>query len=365
MHTTYRRLAHLIIDRYLSKEILQPFGAGLGMLVLVFIGYSASLQLGAAASGAMDLATAVKLVLLNTLITLEILMPSALFFSVLAAISRMHRDAEMNALYAAGVSRLRIMESVFKLAIIMALVTGFISIEARPWAYRESYRLESQAAAEFDLKKMATGEFVNMEGSDYVFIARGLDLERGLHRQVFLQKEHPKHKRTEVIIAESAALPDLNPGAATVAEFYNGYNYLFDNQSKRDVTVEFKRMTVHLENNELQEKYRRKAESTELLAGSAAPKDIAEYQWRMSTPLATLLLALAAVPLGRSEPREPRFRSFFVAIAIYVLIFVLASITRTWIEQERIPALPGLWGTYGLTAVLLLVLINPPRILRR
>lgn len=355
----------MIIDRYLSKEILRPFCGGLGMLVLVFIGYSAAQQLGRAASGAMHLDTAIKLVLLNTLVTLEILMPSALFFSVLAAISRMHRDAEMNAFYAAGISRARILESVGKLAIILALVTGFISIEGRPWAYRESYRLEAQAAAEFDLKKMATGEFVNMEGSDYTFIARGLDLEQGLHKQVFLQKEHPKHKRTEVIVAETAALPNLNPGSATVAEFYNGYNYLLDNRAKRDVTVEFKHMTVYLGNTALQEKYRRKAEATDLLAGSTAPKDVAEYQWRMSTPLATVLLALVAVPLGRSEPRESRFRSFFIAIAIYVIIFALASITRTWIEQGRIATFPGLWGTYGLVFLLLLVLVNPPRLRRK
>ena len=44
---------------------------------------------------------------LNTLVTLEILLPSAFFFSVLAAIGRLYRDSEMSALYAAGVSRAR------------------------------------------------------------------------------------------------------------------------------------------------------------------------------------------------------------------------------------------------------------------
>lgn len=360
-----REKNRLIIDGYLSKEILRPFCGGLGLLALIFTGYSAALQLGEAAQGALGLVPAVKLVLLNTLVTLEILMPSALFFSVLAALSRMHRDSEMNALYAAGISQARIMESVLKLALVMALITGFISMQARPWAYRESYRLESQAAAEFDLKKMATGQFVNMEGSDYIFIARGLDLEQGLHKKVFLQKEHPKQKRTEIIIAEAAAMPVLNPGSATKAEFYNGYNYLLDNRQRRDVTVEFKRMTIHLEESTLQEKYRRKAESTRKLALSESPKDIAEYQWRISTPLATILLALVAVPLGRSEPREPRFRRFFIALSVYLAIFTLASITRTWIEQERLAAFPGLWGAYGLIGLLLLVLLKAPRLARR
>ena len=167
----------LIIDRYISKEILRPFLGGLGLLVLVFIGYSAAKQLTLAAQGQMNMATAFQLILLNTLITLEILVPSAFFFSVLAAIGRLYRDAEMNALYAAGISRGRVLESVFKLSVLVAIVTGYISIEGRPWAFRESYRLEAEAAARFDLKKMATGEFVTMQGSKYIFIADEIDLE--------------------------------------------------------------------------------------------------------------------------------------------------------------------------------------------
>ena len=124
----------MIIDRYISSEVLRPFVGGLGLLVLIFIGYSATIQLNLAAQGQMDIWSALKLILLNTLITLEVLMPSALFFSVLAAVGRLYRDAEMNALYAAGISRARILEAVFKLAAIVAILTRIISIVGRPWA---------------------------------------------------------------------------------------------------------------------------------------------------------------------------------------------------------------------------------------
>jgi lipopolysaccharide export system permease protein len=355
----------LIIDRYISWEIIRPFCTGLGLLVLVFIGYSSAKQLGLAASGQLDMQTAFQLVGLNTLVTLEILMPSALFFSVLAAVGRLYRDAEMNALYAAGISRLRILESVLKLALVVAVITGIISIVGRPWAYRESYRLEAQAAAEFDLKKMATGEFVTMEGSDYIFIADDIDLEQGLHKGVFLQKDHSEGTRTEIIVAESASLPTLNPGQTLSAEFYNGHNYLLDNQARKDISVSFKRMRVQLSNTEAQEQYRRKAETTENLSLSVEPKDIAEYQWRLTTPLATVLLALIAVPLARSAPREPRFRSFFVALGVYIGIFSMTSVMRTWIEQGTLPAFPGLWTAYIVTCVLLVILVNPPRLRRQ
>ncbi len=144
----------MIIDRHISREIIRPFCTGLGLLVLIFIGFSAARQLTLAASGQLDMLTALKLVSLNTLITLEILLPSAFFFSVLSAIGRLYRDSEMSALYAAGVSRARILQAVLKLALVIALTTGLMSTLGRPWAFRPSHASESQAAAQFDLKQM-------------------------------------------------------------------------------------------------------------------------------------------------------------------------------------------------------------------
>jgi len=354
----------LIIDRHITSEILRPFCLGLGLLVLVFVGFSAARQLSLAVDGKMDIFTAFKLVGLNTLITLEILLPSAFFFSVLAAIGRLYRDSEMNAFYAAGVSRARILVAVLKLAVVVAVITGTLSVLGRPWAYRTSYALESQAAAEFDLKKMSANEFVNMDGSDYTFIAGDIDLDRGLHKDVFLQKNYEKQGRSDIIVAETAAMPTLNPGQATQATFYNGYNYILDNRSSQDMTVQFKELVVHLPNEEAQAKYRRKAETTRNLALSQQPKDVAEYQWRISTPLGTVLLALIAVPLARSAPRESRFRSMSTAIVAYIVLFALVSVLRTFIEQGRLGAFPGLWAAYAIQALVLMLLVTQPRMKR-
>lgn len=355
----------MIIDRHISREIIRPFCTGLGLLVLIFVGFSAARQLTFAASGQLDMLTAFKLVCLNTLITLEILLPSAFFFSVLAAIGRLYRDSEMSALYAAGVSRARILESVLKLALVIAVITGLMSTLARPWAFRTSYALESQAAAQFDLKQMSADEFVMMDGSDYTFIAQDIDLERGLHEGVFLQKDYDAEARSEIIIAESAAMPALNPGQAAQATFYNGYNYLLDNSGRKDVTLKFKELVVQLPNEEAQEKYRRKAETTLNLSQSSNPKDVAEYQWRISTPLATILLALIAVPLARSAPRESRLRNVSIALLAYIALFSMVSVLRTFMEQGTLGAIPGLWTAYALQAGLLAVLVTFPRMKRR
>jgi lipopolysaccharide export system permease protein len=355
----------LIIDRHIIREILRPFVLGLGLLVLVFIGYAAAQKLTLAAAGQLGMATAFKLIGLNTLITLEVLLPSALFFSALAAIGGLYRDSEMVSLYAAGVSRARVLYAVFKLALVVALITGVISTVGRPWAYRQSYALEAQAAADFNLKQLATGEFLDIADTGYVFYAGDVDRERGLHQQVFLRKEHRKQGRTELIVARAASLPLLDPGRPMQVDFYDGYNYLLDTRQGQDVTFAFNHLVVRLPVHKRVETYRRKAETTATLAASTRPKDIAEFQWRVSTPLATVLLALIAVPLARSAPRQSRFRNFFLAIMVYIGLFSVTSVLRTAIEQERLGPVPGLWTTYVVAAVLLVWLVRSPRMRSR
>ena len=146
---------------------------------------------------------------------------------------------------------------------------------------------------------------------------------------------------------------------------YNGYNYLLDIAGRKDITLKFNELVVELPNEEAQAKYRRKAETTLNLSRSSNPKDIAEYQWRMSTPLATILLALIAVPLARSAPRESRFRNVSIALLAYITLFSMVSVLRTLIEQGTLGAIPGLWTAYALQAGLLAVLVARPRMKRQ
>ena len=78
-----------------------------------------------------------------------------------------------------------------------------------------------------------------------------------------------------------------------------------------------------------------------------------------------MLLALIAVPLARSAPRESRFRNFFIALGVYISLYIMISVLRTWIEQGKLGALPGLWTAYAIEALLLVFLVTRPRLKRR
>jgi lipopolysaccharide export system permease protein len=166
----------------------------------------------------------------------------------------------------------------------------------------------------------------------------------------------------QVIYAREAYMPPVQLGEARSFEFRDGYSYSLDPGGSQDTTVKFGQLSIPIPGIEKDTSYRRKAEATMVLARSAATKDVAEYQWRLSTPLATLALALLAVPLSRSTPRQGRHMSFILAIAAYTGLFILTSAARNWVGDGEIPPIPGIWWVYGLPLLLFAGLTWAPRL---
>jgi lipopolysaccharide export system permease protein len=88
--------------------------------------------------------------------------------------------------------------------------------------------------------------------------------------------------------------------------------------------------------------------SNQDLADSSSPHAQAELQWRQSTAVSALLLALLAVPLSRTQPRRGRYSKIMLAVVIYALYYNLLGVARTSVEQQ---ASPYLWWAPALLLV--------------
>jgi len=353
----------LILNRHISAEIIKPMFLGIGLLVIVFTGFSFAVKLSQAATGLFPLPIVLKLIGLNSLIAMEVLLPTALYLSIISTLSRFYRDSEITAMNAAGYSEAQLIRTVVKVTLFVAVLVGIVSLFGRPWAYRQSYQIEADAQTEFDIRKIEPGHFIELQDAKYVLFARDVDQQSGTLHDVFLQSEKGDgtKARVQIIYAGEALLPPVHTGKARNFEFRNGFSYLLDPKSSRDTTLKFKQLIIPIPGIEKDTSYRRKAASTLDLSQSDARRDVAEYQWRLSTPLATLALALLAVPLSRSAPRQGRHTSFIIAIAVYIGLFILTSAARNWVSDGIIPAMPGIWWVYGLPLLLFAVLIWAPR----
>lgn len=350
------------LSRYITAEIIKPMFLGITLLVTVFTGYSLAVKLSQAAEGEVPLSIVARLIGLNSIIAMEVLLPTALYLSIIATLSRFYRDSEMVAMRASGFGEFRVIRSIVLLSVLVSVVVGVISLYARPWAYRQSYQIEAEARAEFDIRKIEPGRFIELQSSKYVLFARDIDRGKGRLKEVFLQSD--KGDKLQVTYAREALLPPVRAGEQRNFVFHDGYSYLLDQLGSKDTTLKFREMIVPIPEVTEDVSYRRKAEPTASLATSQASKDIAEFQWRTSTPFATLVLALVAVPLSRSTPRQSRYYSFVVAILVYVGLFILTSAARNWVADGRIPSFPGIWWVYTLPLLLFAGLMGVPALNR-
>jgi lipopolysaccharide export system permease protein len=99
------------------------------------------------------------------------------------------------------------------------------------------------------------------------------------------------------------------------------------------------------------------AKPTGELLRSVALADRAELHWRLSLPLSLIVLALLAVPLSRSSPREGRYGRLGIALFVYLIYTNLLSIGRFWIERGVVNEAAGMWWVHAVVGLLGLLLL--------
>ncbi|NNF95809.1 MAG: LptF/LptG family permease, partial [Halobacteria archaeon] len=84
---------------------------------------------------------------------------------------------------------------------------------------------------------------------------------------------------------------------------------------------------------------------------------ITELQWRISSAISCIVLALLAVPLSRSSHRQSRYTRLAMAIVLYMVLSNLLSVARTWLQEGQVSPWIGLWWVHILAVLFAIALI--------
>jgi lipopolysaccharide export system permease protein len=358
------KIYNRIIDRYVIHETTKPLIAISSLLVVLFASYVSAHLLTQAADGLLPYHTVAKLIFLKTLISTEDLIPVSLYLAVVIGLGRLYSDNEMTAFFASGISEVRILGSVVRQALLVALLVGSLSLFVRPWAYQQSYSLTDEAAAEFSLDKMVANRFYTGQTGDEVIFSEQIDHHAGQMSNVFFSRRQ-KENITLVIYAQYAFEPLGAPGKPRTLVFLNGRGYMLDRKGTRDLVIRFNRMNIELDDTRGSSVNPSKMTTTGRLVGSDDPLAIAEFQWRVFRPLSTVLLGMLGVPLSRARPRQGRFTQAAVAVMVYAVYYNLCVIAEAWVRDGTVGPIPGLWWPDALLAILLLALFVGPSVSQR
>jgi lipopolysaccharide export system permease protein len=346
----------MIIDRYIIREISKPMIVIIAVLVAVFASYSAAQYLADAVSGLLPPSAVLLMLLLRVTIALEVLLPTTLYLSVVIALGRMHRDSEMIALSSCGVGTSRVLKSVFYFALAIAILVAGLSIYVRPWAFKKIYQQQAYVKSDFDISQMEAGNFYEIKSARLVIFAEKVDHKADRAEGVFIRSQDGQS--LQVIFAKQVYQRTEAVHGSRVLLLRDGYLYEFTRSGEAGKITQFQRVTYLLSPKEsIPLEYKRKAASTGHLAHSDRLEDIAELQWRLSTPLSTLLLALLGVPLSRTTSRQGKYIKVVAAVLIFAVYYNITIVAKNWIEKGVLNTVPGILWVQVLLAGLILVLL--------
>lgn len=337
----------VILQRYLLREILAAFGAVYLLLLLIFVSRSLVDYLAKAAAGRMPVDIILHLLGLLVLSAMILLVPLCLFVAVMLALGRMQRDGELIAMTGAGLSRRYFHGSVARVAAAFAAVMAVFALYASPWAEREMKQLEARAKEESDLTGIAPGRFKEFSEGDRVLFVKELSEDRTEMREVFLQVR--ERGNLGVLAADGASLMTEDVTSNRFVVFTEGSRYE-GTPGKADYQItQYDRFGVRLDREDREQSVgNTRAMTTSELLTENTPQNLAELQWRISTPISTFLLAVFAVVLTQTATRNGRYGSLLIAVLVYFTYSNTLGIARSMVKRGDLPGYLGLWWVHLL-----------------
>ena len=340
-----------LIDRYIIKELIDPFIFGLLSFTLIL---SASMVLfeltRAVVLYGMPIFSALKLFVFRLPSVVVYIFPMATLLATLLGFSRLSKDSEIIAFKASGISLVRIMVPVVVLGFIISIVTLL---------FYEIVVPESNLAAKNIMLEVQTKRAPRIE--ENIFIP---EMEGGTLKRVFYARrlkgdvmegvivsEFQDGRLSQIINAQSAQwIKDHNQWS-----FKKGTIYLLSEAGEYQHLIKFEQQNVAI-----------KYSPSELSTGDKSPDDMNVSQLRnyitikekmgvkvtdfkiqlnmkMSIPFACLVFALLGAPLGISPRRVSSSIGLGMSIIVIFIYYVLMFTSMAFGELEWVSPPVAAW----------------------
>ncbi|MBS0575339.1 MAG: LPS export ABC transporter permease LptF [Proteobacteria bacterium] len=330
----------LTIDRYLLRELAATVAATTTVLLFVALGAVVADLMQEIALGKVPVALGLSQLGLRMLRWLPMVLPLGVFLGLLLGIGRLYRDSEMAVLTASGRSPRDLLRPLAWVAVPLAALVAACSLWIGPWAQHTSRSMIAAANRSLLIAGLEAGRFRSLPSGDGVLYVTELSTDGSKMKNVFIQSD--KKGRMSVITAKRGEL--FVDGGERYLRLLDGMRVDGVPGQKDYRVLRYQRSEIRLPADA--------AANTQQDASSASTGDLlgsdkrdarAELNWRIATPIAVLLLALLALPLARSEPRQPRYDLLLLALALYVTYTSLMLVGRSYLVAGKIHGWLGLW----------------------
>lgn len=334
----------LLIERHLLRQFAESVAAVTIILLLVTLGALFVDLLSEIAKGKVPAGLLLSQLGLRSIRFLTLVLPLALFLGLLLSIGRMYAESEMAVLSSVGLGPQRLWRPLVLVSLPIVLVVGIASLWLAPLSAQRAKEMIEVANRSFLIAGLEPGRFVELPGKAGVLYVTELSLDGTRFKQLFVQRE--KDGRLDIITAHEGSLK-LVGETERYLRLSDGFRVEGALGSR-----EFRMM--RFQNNDVRVPDREKADTADDLSsrplgellGNRQPLARAELHWRFAMPLFVVILALFAMPLARSEPRQPQYGLILFSLLVYLVGMMLLLLGTGLIGNGRLPAWLGLWWVH-------------------
>ncbi|NIL93387.1 MAG: LPS export ABC transporter permease LptF [Woeseiaceae bacterium] len=346
-----------ILDRYIFREIAWTWLGVTMVLLLILLTNQFARILGDVAKGRLPKEAAIDVIGLSAAQYLTIIIPIGLFLAVMMALGRLYRDSEMPAMMACRVGPWGIYRPLLWLLLPLAGIVAWLSVDLGPRALQTVERIGAEARREADLASIEPGRFTEVGPDDAVVYGERVR-EDGSMENVFLQRRIADGV-VEVVVAKRGEQVESDNPDVRYLVLHDGRRYEGVPGTSQFRVVEFAEHGIpyRLPSLDPGDPVPR-AMSFLALMRAGGIEHVAEMQWRIGVPLATVILAILAVPLSRTQPRAGRYGRIAIGLLVFIIYLNMLSAAKAWIEQGTLSPLLGLWWVHGAMLLLAAVILG-------
>lgn len=273
--------------------------------------------------------------------------PTALIFGILIALGRMVSDGEITALESTGFSAAQLLPPVLLIAAVASIGTAYLMAEIGPRSYAHMRRLGRELAKTAAL--LDPGEFRAI--GDRVLFFRDRGGETCPLRGVLIA-DLTRSEEGYFVTAACGELRGSEGEGRMVFSLDGGSIHFGQPRTERYRRVTFASMDfpIDVADQIASRRWPREFTTLELieLETRSQSEEFMRLLWvqahrRVALPLASVVLAIVAVPLGLRPLRTGRSAGAFTAVALVAGYWLATSTGESMAEEGQLPVALGIW----------------------
>ena len=344
-----------IIDKYIAKELLVACLSVLFILLIIVLSTELVHLLKWISQGVIPISALLAYITNSLLEFTVILIPLSMLMGILIAFGRLYRDSEMAAIMSAGIGPMQWYRPLMMIAIPSTVLVLVLMLFARPMITLQRAQISADIQSQAEVDTLLVGQFNRASKGGAVLFLESAEQDSKKIDSVFFQ-QHDEAKNHVDLASNTDSY--YNEEGRRYMMMHGGTHYVGAAGEAEFKIIRYKDYGIHIAKKQVAADRTEKSRSVAELWYSDIPKDQAELQWRLALPLATIIVAVMALPLSHTDPRSGRYGKLALALVLYLVYSNFLGIGKTWIIQQKVPLWVGTWWVHLIAIVLTFYLLK-------